>query len=168
MSIPIAVEEQLTSVYSDIMWLARRPGVSPSMARAWYTHVFASQLARQVRMFSGLVSSRAAESPDGTLRLEHHHRIQTTLTSLVARHIREGLVDPSEFVQTVVRCESVHIVTFRENYDAAKAKGDYTAAGISLIPWQSMSDDTKRMLWSRMLKGRVANAADFKPVRRLG
>jgi hypothetical protein len=163
MSIPSAVEEQLASVYSDIMWLARRPGVSPSMARAWYTHVFAPQLARQVRMFSGLVSSCAADSPDGTLRLEHHHRIQTTLTSLVARHIRESLVDPSEFVQTVVRCESVHIVTFRENYDALKAKGDYTAAGINLIPWQSLPSDTKQILWSRMLKGRVANASDFKP-----
>ena len=52
---------------------------------------------------------------------------------------------------------------FRKLYDALKAKGDYTAAGINLIPWLSMSSDTKQLLWSRMLRGRVANASDFKP-----
>ena len=157
------LEEQLLSVYSEIMWLARRPNVSPSMARAWYTHVFAPHLARRVRMFSGQVSSRAAEFPEEILRLEHHHRIQTKLTSLVARHISENLSDPSEFIQTVIRCESVHIVTFRENYDALKAKGDYTTAGISLLPWQAVSSSVRQLLWRKMLKGRVANAVDYKP-----
>ena len=163
MSISETLEERLLSVYSEIIWLARRPNVSPSMARAWYTHVCAPHLARRVRMFSGQISSLAAELPEETLRLEHHHRIQRTLTSLVARHIAEDLFDPAEFIQTVIRCENVHIVTFRENYDVLKAKGDYISAGVNLVSWQSIRSETRELLWNKMLKGRVANALEFKP-----
>lgn len=163
MSKPATLEDRLSSVYSEMMWLARRPDVTPSMARAWYTHVSAGRLARQTRMFTGKVSSRAAEAPDETLRLEHHHRIQTTLTQLVVRHISEDLTDPSEFIETVLRCESVHIVTFRENYDVLQTKGDYEAAGIHLISWQDIAPDAQAILWKKMLKGRVANAGHFRP-----
>lgn len=81
----------------------------------------------------------------------------------MARHISKNLSDPSEFIQTVIRCESVHIVTFRENYDALKAKGDYIAAGINVVPWQSVSSDARELLWRKMIKGRVANAIHYKP-----
>lgn len=157
------LEAQLDSVYSEIMWLARRPAVTPSMARAWYTHVYAGRLARHTRMFTGKVSSRAAKAPEETLRLEHHHRMQTTLTELVERHVSEDIDDASEFIQTILRCESVHIVTFRENYDVLQTKGDYDAAGVHLISWKSVAPDAQEILWRKMLKGRVANAADFRP-----
>ncbi|MEZ5465591.1 MAG: hypothetical protein R3F22_10295 [Lysobacteraceae bacterium] len=76
-------EKELSSLYDEVMWLAKRPSVTPSMARAWYTHVVAGRLSRRIRRFSGRVSQHAAEDPEATLRLEHHQRIQTTLTALV-------------------------------------------------------------------------------------
>jgi hypothetical protein len=152
----------LTAVYQEVMWLARRPNTSASAARAWYTHVASARLRRHLRLFSGQVSQRALE-PKAVLRLEHFKRLQTTLTKLVAEHLRTGISDPREFVRVVTDCEQVHIVTARENYDAMKAGGDYSKTDISLLPWEAISPEIQRALWTKMLRGKVANAQDFKP-----
>ena len=156
-----AVRTHLEATYAQVMWLAKQPNVTPGMARAWYTHVVAGKLTRDIRQFSGKVSSKAARWPEGTLRLEHHRRIQTTLTKLVERHVTTKCRDPDEFIRVVLRCESVHIVTFEENYAAMRAKGDYSEAGIKLVAWASLPLKTRRLLWKKMLRGRVANADRF-------
>ena len=51
------------------------------MARAWYTHVVAPRLSRRIRHFSGKVSRAAVADPEAVLGLEHHARLQSTLTS---------------------------------------------------------------------------------------
>jgi len=128
----------LTAVYEEVMWLARRPNTSPSSARAWYTHIASFRLRRYLRRFSGQVSRRALE-PGAVLRLEHFKRLQTTLTKLVAEHVKRGIPDPQEFVRIVTECEQVHIVTFLENYEARKAGGDYLKAGILLLDWKDVA-----------------------------
>jgi hypothetical protein len=160
---PLDAEAMLTAVYEEVMWLARRPNTSPSAARAWYTHIASVRLRRHLRIFSGLVSHQALE-PNAVLRLEHFKRLQTTLTKLVAEHLRKGISDPGEFVRVVTDCEQVHIVTTRENYEAMKAGGDYSTAGISLLAWESIAPETQRALWAKVLKGRISNAQDFKPM----
>ena len=153
----------LTAVYEEVMWLARRPNTSPSAARAWYTHIASVRLRRHLRIFSGQVSQRALE-PDAVLRLEHFKRLQTTLTKLVTEHLRKDIFDPREFVRVVTDYEQVHIVTARENYEAMKAGGDYSKADISLLPWEAIVPEIQRALWTKVLRGRVSNAQDFKPV----
>ena len=153
----------LVSIYEEIMWLSARPKVTPSLARAWYTHVMSVPLKRRLCCFTGKVSGSAIADRKGPLRLEHFKRIQTTLTSLVKRHRAEQLNDPDDFVRTVVRCEQVHIVTFDENYAARKAKGSYREAGITLVPWKQIDPTRRTELWQRMLRGKVANADAFKP-----
>jgi len=101
--------------------------------------------------------------PDAVLRLEHFKRIQTTLTKLVADHLRNGIYDPRQFSRVVTECEHVHIVTLRENYDAMKAGGDYSKAGIVLLAWDAIAPETQLMLWKRVLKGKVSNADAFIP-----
>ena len=158
------LRKRLLALYQEIMWLAARPGVTPSMARAWYTHVVAGKFIRNIRMFSGKVSRKAVVAkPSAILRLEHHARIQTTLTQLVASHLEHKRQDPSEFVRTVVECENVHIVTFRENYSAMSNNGNYRRAGIELIGWRSIPEARRHALWVKMLKGKVANADRFRP-----
>ncbi|MFT4179354.1 MAG: hypothetical protein QM612_07815 [Thermomonas sp.] len=158
-----ALEAELSAVYEEVMWLAARSNISPSMARAWYTHVRAGKLSRRIRHFSGKVSWRAANEHDSVLRLEHHKRLQTTLTSLVATHLERAKPDKMEFIRTIIECENVHIVTFRENYDAMKASGDYKLAGIRLVPWRSLPRERQQVLWASVLRGRVANAEAFRP-----
>lgn len=145
------------------MWLARRPNVTASVARSWYTHATSERLKKYVRMFTGQVSIQAAKNLDSDLRLEHYLRIQTTLTQLVKRHLDSDLNDPSDFINTILRCEQVHIVTKSENYDAMKAKGDYTAAGIELVSWGDIGLEQQQVLWGKMLRGKVANHGDFRP-----
>jgi hypothetical protein len=157
------VKYQLAAAYKQVMWLARQPGVQPSAARAWYTHIVAGRLARLIRRFTGKVSASAAREPKGTLRLEHFRRIQTKLTQLVARHVRLRRSRPGEFVALVMRCERVHIVTFQENYAAMRANGNYRKAGIRLRSWKSLPARTRTILWAKMLRGRVANARQFAP-----
>ncbi len=144
------------------MWLARRRGVSASDARAWYTHVRAEKLKRMIRSFSGKVSE-AALNDMGDLRLEHYRRIQTSLTGLVRRHVDEGLNDPDEFTALLLKCECVHIVTRKENYDIMRHKGKYAAAGVKLVSWKHIPADVRQNLWKRMLRGRVCNASSFGP-----
>jgi hypothetical protein len=151
----------LVSIYEEMMWLAGRPNVTPSRARAWYTHVMAESVKLRVRQFTGLVS-RKAVAGDGTgLRLEHYRRIQTTLTDLVSRHRKDG-PNPEEFLRTLIDYEAVHIVTIEENYAAMRAKGDYQQAGIVLVPWHEVQSDRRGELWTSMLRGKVANAEQYR------
>lgn len=155
-------EAALTRIYEEVMWLARRPGTSPSEARGWYTHIASNRLRRHLRSFTGQVSQRALQ-PDAVLRLEHFKRLQTTLTKLVTDHLRNGTDDAQQFVRVVTDCEQVHIVTARENYDAMKAGGDYATAGITLAAWETIAPDMQLVLWKRVLRGRVSNAGGFNP-----
>jgi len=155
----------LSSIYEEIMWLVRRPtpGITAGRARGWYTHIMAESLKRQIRRFTGLVSEQAVNNQTKDLRLEHFLRIQNRLTDLVKRH-REGEInDPGEFIQVVIECECVHIVTSKENYEAMRAKGDYAKASILLVSWASIPEERRAELWRQMLKGRVANANDYAP-----
>jgi hypothetical protein len=63
----------------------------------------------------------------------------------------------------VTKCEQVHIVTFRENYEAAMANGDYHKARIALVAWADIAPETQRVLWSKKLRGQVCNAEEFRP-----
>ena len=130
------------------------------MARAWYTHIVAGRLQHSLRIFSRRVSVRAIRAPrSARLVLEHQGRLQTALTDLVTRHLHRDVHDAREFVRLVKRLERVNIVTFHENYDALRHKGNYRAAGIRLKSWQSVPVARRRFLWFRMLRGRVANSA---------
>jgi hypothetical protein len=156
-----AIRRELGELYEEIMWLAGRANVTPSMARAWYTHVVAGRLSRHIRHFSGKVSHEAISDTKATLRLEHHARIQTTLTQLVAAHLKRKRPNPQEFIRVVLECENVHIVTFAENYAAMKNDGNYRLAGIKLKAWGAIPKARREALWARMLRGKVANASMF-------
>src|SRR5262245_41908034 len=100
--LPPEVQAALISLHEEVMWLSRRPGVTPSMARAWYTHVVAERLKRHIRVFSGKVSRSAAANPSGDLRLEHHGRIQAKLTALVGEHRKRKVADAQAFARVLV------------------------------------------------------------------
>ena len=154
---------ELIAIYEEIMWLSRRPNVTASCARAWYTHIMSERIKRRMRQFTGKVSRSAAESDTATLRLEHFKRIQTTLTSLVERHRKSNRPNPDEFVRVLVEYERVHIVTLEENYAAMRAKGNYRNAGIELVAWRSLPPNRQTTLWKKMLRGKVANAEAYAP-----
>jgi len=156
------IDNELSAVYEEIMWLACRPNVTPSVARSWYTHATVERLKKRVRMFTGRISKRASCFEE-VLRLEHFLRIQTTLTQLVKRHLTDDYRDAQEFIETVKCCEQVHIVTRSENYAAMKAKGDYQDAGIQLVDWSSLDYETQSKLWKKMLRGKVANHDEYRP-----
>jgi hypothetical protein len=117
----------------------------------------ASSLAQIYRI--GLTAGTAARCGAASRDFQ---RLQTTLTKLVSDHLRNGTHDPRQFVRVVTECEQVHIVTFRENYDAMKAGGDYSQAGIVLILWEAIAPETQLMLWKRVLRGKVSNAEAFR------
>jgi hypothetical protein len=162
MQIDDALVSELQEIYEEVMWLANRPRVSPSAARAWYTHIMSGKIVRRMRRFSGKVSLAAVVGVEETLRLEHFERIQTTLTSLVTRHLKTEINDSSEFIEILLRCEKVHIVTFRENYLVMSAKGNYDVAGVELVEWEAIPLERRAELWKRMLRGRVSNAVEFR------
>lgn len=153
----------LVSIYEEVMWLAHRPNVTAGRARAWYTHIMAESVKRQLRQFTGNVSQKAVASSAADLRLEHYKRIQTTLTGLVERHRQQEQPDSEEFVRTLIEYERVHIVTLEENYGAMRAEGDYHKAGIALVPWIDIPSERRAELWRKMLRGRVANAKTYTP-----
>jgi len=155
------LRRRLEAIYIEVMWLARRRNVSPSCARAWYTHVMAGGLAKRVRRFTGKVSSAAASDLSAVLRLEHYARIQATLTALISRHLAQKRERPSEFIKIVMRTERVHIVTFQENYAVLRHHGNYRRAGIKLVGWNRIPRAKRVVLWRRMLRGRVANAEEY-------
>jgi hypothetical protein len=160
---PITAETRtrLIAIYQEIMWLGRRKDVSASATRAWYTHIRAGSMLRDIRRFSGKVSESAAKSSGASLRLEHYSRKQTILTAFVTKHLKAKKSNPSEFVRVVVKYECVHIVTLAENYSAMRAKGNYPKAGIKLRSWRTLPPARRAQLWRTMLRGRVANAQRF-------
>jgi hypothetical protein len=159
------LHEDLASIYEEVMWLAERPNTTAAAARSWYTHVASVRLRRQVRRFTGEVSEAAARSDENApLQLEHPECIQTKLTQLVARH-KAATSDVEEFIRIIIECEKVRIVTTKENYDLRKASGDYVRAGIRLVLWQDIPVERRRVLWRKLLNGRVSNDADFAPPR---
>ena len=161
-TITAGVISDLRSVYEEVMWLAKRPKVTPSVARGWYTHLVSERLKKHIRRFSGLVSAQAISDINSDLRLEHYKRIQTTLTRLVRSHLQFSINDPEEFVDTILECEKVHIVTVSENYAAMKSKGDYFKAGIDLVNWSDIRTDRRQQLWEKMLSSKVANAEEYR------
>lgn len=161
---PMDVEHLLTPVYEEVMWLARRrKQVSAALARSWYTHVTSVTLRKHFRKFSGKVS-RKALVPNAEIRLEHFNRLQTRLTNLVIKHRDGAINDPNEFIREVIECEQVHIVERMENYEAMRAKGDYSKTGIVLEDWNKIQPEIRWLLWSKALNGRVSNANEFKPI----
>lgn len=154
---------ELMAIYEEVLWLARRQNVTAGNARAWYTHIMSERVKRRLRRFTGKVSRSAAESESATLRLEHYKRIQTTLTALVERHRELKKPNADEFIRVLLDCERVHIVTFEENYAAMRADGNYSKAGIELLPWRSLSPERQAALWKKMLRGKVANAIAYAP-----
>jgi hypothetical protein len=157
-----AVRLRLLALYDEMMWLANRGNVTASTARSWYTHV-GHRVKLKLRRFTGKVSKSAAEDDSATLRLEHFERIQYNLTKLVGRHRKNKKPNPDEFIRVLLKCEQVHIVTLRENYDAMRAKGDYSKAGITLLPWHKISPARRSVLWRKMLRGKVANSSAYAP-----
>src|SRR5438876_1182939 len=118
------LRDRLIELYNQIMWLARRPHVPPSMARAWYTHVVAGRFKNHLRRFSGRVSRSAAFDLTAQLTLEHYRRLQNELTNLIKSHLKSNKPKPSDFIQVLLDCEQVHIVTVAENAAAQNANGD--------------------------------------------
>ena len=157
------LKSALVSIYDEMMWLARRPNVTPGRARGWYTHIMAESVKRQLRRFTGQVSLEAAAGTNEPLMLEHFKRIQTTLSKLVERHRRDEVNDAEEFLQVLIEYEQVHIVTRSENYKAMRAKGDYILAEIKLQPWEALPPQRQQQLWRTMLRGKVANAHSYAP-----
>lgn len=157
-------QDILVQIYEEVMWLARRPNVTPGNARAWYTHVWSQKLRRQVRYFSGRVSRAAIDAPVGErLALEHYGRIQAGLSELVERHLRDQISDPAEFCRTIIEKEKVHIVTEVENRRLQHSRADYTTLGIVLIDWVCIPPDRQERLWMRKLQGHVANSSAYRP-----
>ena len=44
-----------------------------------------------------------------------------------------------------------------------RAKGNYTKAGIKLLTWLKVPPQRREVLWKKVLRGRVANAAAYSP-----
>jgi len=162
-SLDAKLHSDLESIYQSMMWLRRKPNVTDSRARAWYSHVMARTVTRRIRRFSGQISRSAVLNSSGPLVLEHHGRMQTTLTELVNRHHKLGRPSPREFIALVQQLERVHIVTRKENYAARRAKGNYRDAGIQLVRWNTIPLKRREHLWKRMLVGRVCNADSYSP-----
>jgi hypothetical protein len=160
--IPDHIRSRLSETYEEIMWLAHRPNVTPTAARAWYTHIAHLTVRRDIRQFTGKVSLEAANDSQAVLRLEHFKRIQNTLTKLVAEHIARDIRDAEEFITTLINCELVHLVTAPQNYDAMKARGNYSEAGIVLLDWSEVPKERRAFIWQKVLKGKVANAQLFR------
>ena len=158
-----ALRGNLTAIYEEVMWLAKRPNVTAGRARGWYTHIMAESVKRRLRQFTGKVSRSAVEAESAPLRLEHFKRIQTALTSLVERHRDLKKPNADEFIRVLLDCERVHVVTLEENYAAMRAKGNYKKAGIELLPWRLLTPERQAHLWKKMLRGKVANASRYAP-----
>lgn len=161
MPFPAPVAERLTSTYEELMWLAKRPHVSPQRARAWYTHVIARQMAPMVRRFTGKVSRAALDDLNQRLVLEHYKRLASSISELLKAHTAQGISDPMSFLVLIEACEQVNITTDKENHSARRAGGDYAKAGIELVEWSALSIEERAFLWDKMLKGNVSNAADY-------
>lgn len=155
------LSKELTECYEELMYLANRPNVSPQRARAWYSAVRREQFKRKLCMFSGMVSENAVSELNSKLVLEHYNRLQSTLSELLEKHVNGSIYSAEEFIETILNCEKVHIVTDAENHSAKAAKGDYECANIKLLKWEDIDVQRKIDLWNKKLKGHVANADEF-------
>jgi hypothetical protein len=54
------------------------------------------------------------------------------------------------------------VPSIEESYAAMRAKGDYQEAGIVLVPWHAIPADRREELWTTMLRGKVANAEQYR------
>jgi hypothetical protein len=163
MPFPPAVAERLASTYEELMWLANRPHVTPRQARAWYSQVLAIPMAPKVRRFTGRVSRKAIENINEKLVLEHYNRLSHSLSRLIETHIEQGINDPTPFLVLIEQCEQVNITTDEENHRVQDAAGDYEAANIELVEWNTLSAQDRAFLWQTKLRGKVSNATDYAP-----
>jgi hypothetical protein len=159
----VETDDALKEIYLQMMWLGKRPGITPGDARAWYSHVLSRKFITRVRRFSGKVSKGAAITPNARLCLEHFRRMQSELTNLLHRHLHENLDSPNEFITLLESVEQVHLVLESENHQILKSSGCYTQAGVHLLDWTNLTSEVQRILWKRKLNGRVANAKDYRP-----
>lgn len=163
MPFPPAVEARLISTYEELMWLANRPNVTPRQARAWYSQVLAIPMAPKVRRFTGMVSCQAIENIHGRLCLEHYNRLSYSLSQLIEDHLEKQINDPTQFLKLIEQGEQVNITTDDENHQVQKTRGDYEAAKIKLVEWNTLSVQQRELLWRTKLKGKVSNATNFAP-----
>lgn len=163
MPYPPEIAEKLLAVYEDMIWLAKRPHVTPARARAWYSAIWANALKTKVRIFSGRVSEAALRDIDGKLCLEHYNKLSENLTELVATHIQSNIYNAAEFVDLIERCEKVNITTAKENRKIQTKSGDYNSAGVRLVNWQDIPLESQRKLWNNWLYRKVANASEYRP-----
>lgn len=163
MPFPTAIVARLISTYEELMWLANRPHVTPQQARAWYSQVIAIPLAPKVRRFTGMVSRKAIENIHERLVLEHYNRLSHSLSRLIETHVEQQINDPTPFLALIEQCEQVNITTDEENHRVQEAAGDYNAANIQLVEWESLSTQDRAFLWQKKLRGKVSNASDYAP-----
>lgn len=114
-------------------------------------------------MFTGMVSTSALADTSGRLVLEHYDRLSFELSRLIENHLDSDLADPGAFAALIERCERVNITTDDENHRVQQTLGDYPAAHIELVPWVSAARETRELLWKCKLRGKVANASEFRP-----
>lgn len=158
-----SIEERLTAIYEDLMWLAGRPHVSPRQARAWYSQVLATAMASKVRRFTGMVSLQAISNINNKLVLEHYNRLSYSISRMIEYHLANNISAPSEFIKLVDVCERVNITTAEENQRVQRESGSYAAAEIQLTAWSTLSTQDQNFLWRTKLRGKVSNATDFAP-----
>ena len=163
MPFPPDVSARLSSIYEELMWLANRPYVTPRQARAWYSQVLAIPMAPKVRRFTGMVSRKAIENINDKLVLEHYNRLSHSLSRLIETHLEQQINDPTPFLVLIEQCEQVNITTDEENHRVQQTAGDYNAANIELVEWNTLSAQDKAFLWQAKLRGKVSNAAEYSP-----
>lgn len=156
------IDSKLRLCY-ELMMQAARTGIFIARAvRGGYTHWLGPEFAKEIREFSGFVSKSAINNGSETgLVLEHFLRIQTTLTSLIEKHMNEG-EDVFEFIREIKRLEKVNIVTRKENnlLRTKNISGSYEKADVVLVPWENVPESSKIFL-RKKLRGKVVNADKY-------
>jgi hypothetical protein len=160
------IDDKLAVCY-EILKVAMKSGfLNARGVRGGYTHWIGPEISRDIRIFTGDVSQAAIQlviehKSHVGLVLEHHKRMQTQMTSLIKKHMKEG-EDLAEFIHVVKELESVNIVTRQENDQLRKKTNDgiYGSAGINLINWKDIPKESKVFL-RRKLRGKVVNADQF-------
>jgi hypothetical protein len=163
MPYPEEITDKLIGIYEDMIWLANRPHNTKAKSRAWYSQVWSGDLKRQVRLFTGRVSSAAAADVNGPLCLEHFNRLSASITQLLQQQFANRNFDHREFLALIEECEQVNITTDQENHAIEAAKGNYAAAGVVLVDWLQLPIETRQLLFDNKIRGQVANANEYMP-----
>ena len=156
------IDSKLRLCYELMMQVARTGFFTARAVRGGYTHWLGPEFAKEIREFSGLVSRSALENGSETgLVLEHFLRIQTTLTSLIEKHMNEG-ENVVEFIREIKRLEKVNIVTKQENdlLRTKKYSGSYEKAGVEMVSWEKVPESSKYFL-RKKIRGKVVNADKY-------